>query len=142
MDEGRGIRAHRTGTETPVCMTPAWLHSLEKIRAGVCQNEAALHDAVAARLSFARVEFRREVWLNSRDRIDFTVEEKETALLYGIECKTEAGGLAVWRQLERYAAAVDFLVLVTTKALRQVIAPDPLTHRCKGLYVLELWKNF
>lgn len=121
-------------------MNPAWLQALSKIRAGTIQNEAALHRAVAAVLTAQGAKFTPEVRFTPSDRIDFTVEDD--AMLYGIECKVHPGGMDVWRQLERYAAHCDFLVLITTNAVGRVIAPDPSAHRSRGLWVLELWKNF
>lgn len=124
-------------------MNPAWLQALSKIRAGQCQNEASLHEHVAAILKREGVEFEHEHRINATDRIDFMVTDMSFGpILYGIECKVHPGGMDVWRQLERYAAACDFLVLITTKPVGRVIAPDPQAHRCRGLWVLELWKNF
>jgi hypothetical protein len=119
---------------------PAWLQALAKIRAGTIQNESALHRAVTAVLHSNDIKFEHEKELNAANRIDFMVEAD--ALLYGIECKVRPGGMDVWRQLERYAAHCDFLVLITTKAVGQVIAPDPSAYRARRLWVLELWKNF
>ncbi len=119
---------------------PAWLQALAKIRAGTIQNEAVLHRAVSAVLHSHDIKFEHEKQLNAANRIDFMVEHE--ALLYGIECKVHPGGMEVWRQLERYAPHCDFLALITTKAVGQVIAPDPFAYRSKGLWVLELWKNF
>lgn len=121
-------------------MTPDWLTALSKIRAGTIPNEAALHRAVAAILQANGVKFEPEYLLTRLDRIDFRVEYELD--YWGIECKTNHGGMDVWRQLERYAHSCDYLVLITTKPVGRVIAPDPLAHRSKGLYVLELWKNF
>lgn len=121
-------------------MTPDWLTALSKIRAGTIPNEAALHRAVAAVLTAHGLKFEPEYRFTARDRIDFRVEYELE--YWGIECKTNPGGMDVWRQLERYADSCDHLVLITTKAVGRVIAPDPLAHRSKGLHVLELWKNF
>lgn len=121
-------------------MNPDWLTAIGKIRAGIIPDEAALHRAVAEILTAKGVKFTHEHSFTKQARIDFLVEWEASA--WGIECKVNPCGMAVWRQLECYAPGCDFLVLVTTKPVERVIAPDPRAHRCKGLHVLELWKNF
>lgn len=121
-------------------MTPDWLTAIAKIRAGIIPDEAALHCAVSEILTAQGVKFIHEHSFTRKDRIDFLVEWNAES--WGIECKVNPCGLNVWRQLERYAPGCDYLVLITTKAVGRVIAPDPREHRCKGLHVLELWKNF
>ena len=121
-------------------MNPKWLQALSKIRAGTILDEAALHRAVAAILTAYAVKFEHEKDLGPAGRIDFMVEDG--ANLYGIECKVNPGGMAVWRQLERYANHCDYLVLITTKVVEYVIPPDPHAYRSKALHLIELWKNF
>lgn len=68
--------------------------------------------------------YSREVRLDDHNRIDFLVELNGTTKV-GVEVKIAGSLAALRRQLERYAAlaAVDQLLLVTTKAQHHHVPP-------------------
>ncbi|WP_416358181.1 hypothetical protein ACLNGM_09845 [Aureimonas phyllosphaerae] len=76
-------------------------------------TEARLQAEIGAALVAAEIPATAEHRLDQRNRIDFFADG------IGIEAKIGGGRLAVWRQLERYAAFPDItaLVLVGTVAV-------------------------
>lgn len=127
---------------TPAALTvkiqpPPWLAVIAAMRAGSFRTELQLQDAVNAVLTKQRSEafsFEREHTLpRDAGRIDFAATD--CGIRYGIECKTGTAGADTWGQLERYAPHFDVLILVTTKALADVI---PLR---KPVFLVNLWMN-
>ena len=96
------------------------------------QNELDLQTGIAFVLTQMKVDFRREVRLTKKDRIDFLVDK------VGIEVKTDGALAAVTRQLWRYAECpeIEALVLVTTRQAHRNM-PDKLMD--KPLFVI--WLN-
>ena len=96
------------------------------------QNEFDLQTGIGFVLTQMKAEFRREVPLTKKDRIDFLVDK------IGIEVKTDGSLAAVTRQLWRYAECpeIDSLVLVTTRQAHRNM-PDKLLG--KPLFVV--WLN-
>lgn len=86
-------------------------------------DEDELQEALAMVLRARGLDVRREVRLNSRDRIDLLVGR------VGVEVKIAGKPVSVLRQLARYAESpeLDELVLVTSRVRHQ--APDELNGK-------------
>lgn len=86
-------------------------------------EEDQLQEGLAEVLTARGLDVRREVRLNSRDRIDLLVGRT------GIEVKIAGRPVSVLQQLGRYAESpeLDELVLVTSKVRHQ--APDELNGK-------------
>ena len=101
-------------------------------------NEAELQEAVAATLGrHCTTAVNREHRFDARNRIDFWIPE----MRIGIECKVKPNGMAVWRQLDRYADHVDALILVTTAPVDRLLIPRNSSGEQIGFILIELWKN-
>lgn len=76
-------------------------------------NEFDLQDAIARALEADEIAFERERRLSSKDIVDFFV------CGIAIEVKIKGGKLAIYRQVERYAAheEVERILLVTSIAM-------------------------
>ncbi len=103
-------------------------------------DEDDLQRTVESILASAGAVFEREARMTERERIDFLVREDEMRI--GIECKIRPGGMAVWRQLSRYADHVDAMILITTGPLDRTLD----LYKSDGktvvhLEIIELWKN-
>jgi hypothetical protein len=93
-------------------MTSADLVAILNASAGHAQaSEAALSELIESVLQSLTLDARKEVWLNSTDRIDYMVGR------VGIELKVKGSVSSITRQLSRYAQSpqVDELILVTTR---------------------------
>lgn len=79
-------------------------------------NEAGLQAAIAAVLTQAGHQVRREVPLNDRDRIDLAVGP-EAGPWIGVEVKLAGSPVVVARQLQRYAhhPNIAALLLITRR---------------------------
>jgi hypothetical protein len=95
-------------------------------------NEEELQQGIAAALTAGGFEFKREVHLNARDRIDFLVGE------VGLEVKVEGNLAAVTRQLHRYAECpkISALILVTTRMRHGGGLPDSLNRKPLRVHVI------
>ncbi len=98
----------------------------------VLRDEFSLHDALAARLTKAGIEFHREVRMGLHKRPDFVI------CGIAVELKIGGGAMAILRQLKRYADTpeINGVVLVTT---RPVNLPETLGG--KPLRGVNLWRN-
>lgn len=96
-------------------------------------NEAELQDAIARVLDDACFQFRREVRLSDRDRIDFLVDG------IGIEVKIKGSGSALVRQVYRYLQHEELqaLIVVTTRVRHSL----PSEIRGKPVGVVHLWRQ-
>lgn len=98
-------------------------------------QESKIHDAIAAALTGAGLNFEREHSLSPKDRLDFWLPDFATAL----EVKKSSAGLADLEQIGRYLAH-DAVAAVVIIALR--IAPEiPSTFRGKPVVKIELWRH-
>lgn len=99
------------------------------------RDELHLQDTIERILKETGTQYFREHSLSKRDRIDFRIGDT------GMECKIRPGGMAVWRQLQRYTEHLTDLILVTTAPLDrrlQLYRPDGTPQQ---LTIIELWKN-
>ena len=94
-------------------------------------NEAELQSGLAVAL--AAFEFRREVGLSSRDRIDFLISD------IGLEVKVEGSLAAVTRQLHRYSEfpEVGALILVTTRMRHAIGLPVAMCGKPLRIHVIS-----
>ena len=121
-------------------MNSIWIQPLKTLQNRFA-NEAELQDAVASVLHhFLGMEhYSREHSLDKANRIDFLVTEGGKKI--GIECKVKPNGMAVWRQLARYADHLDGLILITTAPVSTVLAPQKSDGTALDFTLIELWKN-
>lgn len=119
---------------------PGWLNRLSKIRPATVPNEPALHRVVEGILKDAGVDYRHEHPFTATERIDFIVDEAD-GFRWGIECKLNPDGMAIWRQAFRYADHCDAVIILTTRPLSAILKPHG-EHRAKEFVVVELCKNF
>lgn len=117
----------------------ALVGALRRIQNGF-NNEAELQRAVGLTLLGALpagAVLQTELVLTRADRIDFAVGR------LGIECKCKGGDSGVHRQLIRYAAHFDALVLVTTKPFDYLATvPSILAGgRTVTLHLVNVWQN-
>lgn len=77
-------------------------------------DEKRMQQTLGIELERAGIEFQREFRLSRRDVVDFMV-----AGGLAVECKLREGKMAIFRQLQRYAAHPDVhaIVLVTNTAM-------------------------
>ena len=96
-------------------------------------DEYKLQRGIAALLTQLGLEYKAEVRLNAKDRIDFLVGD------VGIEVKTEGALAAVTRQLWRYAQLpeVKHLVLVTTSHAHQNLPEEMNGRTLEVVYLLN-----
>lgn len=94
-------------------------------------DEHQLQEGLAAALTERGFDVRREVRLNSHDRIDLVVDR------VGIEVKIQGRAASVQRQCRRYLAsdALDEVVLVTSRPRHSLIRMSGVTV----LTVLSPW---
>jgi hypothetical protein len=85
-------------------------------------SEKDLQDGIGELLHKRGIDFKREVSLSPRDRIDFLAGK------IGIEVKVASSSNEVQRQLWRYAEdkRIDSLILVTTRMSHKSIAREIL----------------
>lgn len=121
-------------------MPRQWLADIKALR-NCYGNERELQQSIERILARHRVPFLPEHRFTPRDRIDFLVLEGLKPKTIGIEVKTNSGGMAVWRQLTRYADHVDEMILVTTAPLNQILTLLASGGRVVPLTTVELWKN-
>lgn len=112
-----------------------WLKTLRNSFA----DEYDLQDHVQRILIKARLKFVREARLTKGERIDFIVNDGEKRI--GIECKIRPGGMAVWRQLARYADYLDELILISTGPVGRPLNIYDSKGAIVPLEIYELWKN-
>ncbi len=95
------------------------------------KNEWELQRGVALMLTELGLEFKKEVLLGPKQRIDFLVGN------VGIECKVDMDLAGVTRQLWHYADSprIDSLILVTT---RHAHCGLPLEMKGKPIFVVHL----
>lgn len=93
-----------------------------------------MHKRVIIALTLAGLEFKHEVALSEKDRIDFIVGT------VGIEIKNRGNAPTVLRQLHRYAkdAGITALVLLTTRAAHLKI-PRTMLGKPVEIILLENW---
>lgn len=98
---------------------PDALHLLQVFRQWTIRTstENDMQSDVATVLDAAKVSFKREFILNSKDRIDFVCGP------IGIECKITGTRNAVLRQLSRYACdeRISALLLLTSHASHRTL---------------------
>lgn len=96
-----------------------------------CENN--LQADIAYLLGSMGIEFRREVALNSKDRIDFVAGK------IGIEAKVDGSHDQVLRQLSRYAQSdsIESILLVTRRSVHRRMDGTELNG--KKIYVF--WVN-
>ncbi len=97
-------------------------------------NEAKVQEQIAEALTSGGVEFKREVKLSPKDRIDFLVGT------VGIEVKVKGRTADVEAQLLRYAASdrITELVLITARAQHAKVA---LELNGKPVWVERLYRG-
>lgn len=103
------------------------------------RDEAELQQATEAILR--QETYAREYPLDEQSRIDFLVLDLANQKRIGIECKVKPNGMAVWRQLSRYAEHVDVLILLTTAPVQKVMEPTRQDGKKIEFHLIELWKN-
>jgi hypothetical protein len=96
-------------------------------------NEWELQRGIATVLTGLGLEFKAEVKLGAKDRIDFLVVSQKV----GIEVKVDGSLAAVTRQLWRYADHPDIscFILVTTRSAHQRL---PMEMKGKPILVVYL----
>lgn len=97
-------------------------------------DERGLQVGLADALTFAAINWRREVRLTARDRIDFMVGR------VGIELKVGGSTPSLRRQLVRYAKTglVDELLVVSTHAVHAAL-DGTLAHHVPVRVVKPSW---
>lgn len=104
--------------------------TLDQIRAAIfakrlpALKEAAMQNLIAERLAAAGVDYRREVHLGKKGRIDFEVATDDHGLV-GIECKTHSTRTLATRQLTRYAESGRYKTLVLLSVMPYTV-PDEI----------------
>jgi DNA-binding sugar fermentation-stimulating protein len=121
----------------------AWIRALSRLR-NMFADEAELQLAVSRVLQQclgddSATTIAREHRFDPKSRIDFLVIAGGARI--GVECKTKPNGMAVWRQLDRYADHLDALVLVTTAPVDRVLIPGKSDGTKIPFVLIELWKN-
>ncbi len=121
-----------------------WLDDIARMR-NCFANETELQVGVGIILRHYGVPHLAEHRFGPGERIDYMIVEPAPPPKHvhkiGLELKVRPNGMAVWRQLQRYADHVDELVLVTTAPLQQVLTLSDTRGRVVPLTTVELWKN-
>lgn len=95
-------------------------------------TESELQEGIASVLTDASFEFKREVTLSRKDRIDFLVGD------VGIEVKVGGSLASVTRQLHRYSEfdKISSLILVTSRMCHGLNLPNSMNGKPLSIHAI------